>query len=151
MKCIWTNYHVFKEAYYLISDSDSTFLSKQFQQLLEHNDTIHNTVPVGDHHSLGIIARFAWTLKHILSKQREVTKSLKCFNLLDKFSNICIITEHNGLNNLTPNEASQQKHIDKIVQLNIDKFKVNKIQFDLIVGDKVGILDRKLFKKVSPL
>ena len=71
--------------------------------------------------------------------------------MLDKVSNIYNITEPNGLNNLTPNEASQQKHIDKKVQLNIDKFKVNKIQFDLIVGDKVGILDRKLFKKGSHL
>ena len=67
--------------------------------------------------------------------------------MLDKVSNIYNITEPNRLNNLTPNEASQQKHIDKIVQLNIDKFKVNNIQSDLIVGDKVGILDRKLFKK----
>ena len=68
----------------IISDSDSTFLSKQFQKLLEQNNIIHNTVPLGDHHSLGVIDRFALTLKRILSK-------------------------HSGLNNLTPNEAAQKK------------------------------------------
>ena len=53
----------------IISDSDSTFLSKQFQKLLEQNNIIHNTVPIGDRHVLGVIDRFALTLKRILSKQ----------------------------------------------------------------------------------
>ena len=131
----------------IISDSDSTFLSKQFQKLLEQNNIIHNTVPIGDHHSLGVIDRFALTLKRILSKQREITKSPNWFNSLDKIISVYNNTEHSGLNNLTPNEAAQKKHKDEIVQLNIDKSKANKTQSDLIAGDKVRILDRKLFKK----
>ena len=68
----------------IISDSDSTFLSKQFQQLLEQYDIIHNTVPVGDHNSLGVIDRFALTLKRILFKQREISKSAYWVDSLDK-------------------------------------------------------------------
>jgi len=114
----------------IISDSDSTFLSKQFQKLLEQNNIIHNTVPIGDHHSLGVIDRFALTLKRILSKQREITKSPNWFNSLEKVISVYNNTEHSALNNLTPNEASQKKYKDAIVKLNIDKFKVNKIKSD---------------------
>ena len=45
---------------------------------------MHNTVPIGDHNSLGVIARFALTLKRILSKQREITKSPSWVASLDK-------------------------------------------------------------------
>ena len=133
----------------IISDSDSTFLSKQFQKLLEQNNIIHNTVPIGDQHSLGVVDRFALTLKRILSKQREIMKSPNWVNSLDKIISIHNNTAHNALHNLTPNEAAQKKHKDEIVKLNIDKSKANKIQSDLIAGDKVRILDRKLFKKGS--
>ena len=47
----------------IISNSDSTFLSKKIEQFFDNNNIIHNVVPIGDHHSLGIIDRFALTLK----------------------------------------------------------------------------------------
>ena len=47
----------------IISDSDSTFLSKKIEEFFDSNNIIHNVVPIDDHHSLGIIDRFALTLK----------------------------------------------------------------------------------------
>ena len=132
----------------IISDSDSTFLSKRFEKLLEDNNIIHN-VPVGDHHTLGVIDRFALTLKRILSKQREITKSA---NWVDALVRVIITynkTDHRALNALTPNEAGQEKYKQEITKLNIDKAQSNKIQSDLIPGDKVRLLDKKLFKKGS--
>ena len=41
-------------------------------------------VPIGDHHTLGVIDRFALTLKRILTKQREITKSANWINTFDK-------------------------------------------------------------------
>ena len=133
----------------IISDSDSTFLSKKFQQLLEQYDIIHNTVPVGDHNSLGVIDRFALTLKRILSKQREITKSANWVDSIDKIISIYKNTEHSALNNLSPNQAGQTKYKQEIQKLNIDKAQSNKIQSDLLEGDRVRILDKKLFKKGS--
>jgi len=133
----------------IISDSDSTFLSKRFEQLLEQNDIIHNVVPIGDHHSLGVIDRFALTLKRILTKQREISKSANWVDSLDKVISIYNKTDHRALDNLTPNQAGQEKHKQEIIQLNFDKCKSNKIESDLQPGDKVRILDKRLFKKGS--
>ena len=47
----------------IISDSDSTFLSKKNEEFFDSNNIIHNVVPIDDHHSFGIIDRFALTLK----------------------------------------------------------------------------------------
>ena len=57
----------------IISDSDSTFLSKKKKEdFFNNNKIIHNVVAIGDHHPLGIIDRFALTSKQILTKQREI-------------------------------------------------------------------------------
>ena len=133
----------------IISDSDSTFLSKRFEKLLEDNNIIHNVVPVGDHHTLGVIDRFALTLKRILSKQREITKSANWVDDLDRVISTYNKTDHRALNDLTPNEAGQEKYKQEITKLNIDKAQSNKIQSDLLPGDKVRLLDKKLFKKGS--
>ena len=106
-------------------------------------------MPVGDHHSLGIIDRFALTLKRILTKQREINKSSNWIDTLDKVIKIYNNTEHRSLNDLSPNEASQKINKMTIVKLNIDKSKSNKIESDLSIGDKVRILDKKIFKKGS--
>ena len=47
----------------ITSDSDSTFLSNESDKIFHKYDIIHKTVPVGDHAALGIIDRFARTLK----------------------------------------------------------------------------------------
>ena len=133
----------------IISDSDSTFLSRKIEEFFDNNNIIHNVVPVGDHHSLGIIDRFALTLKRILTKQREINKSSNWIDTIDKVIRIYNNTEHRSLNDLSPNEASQKINKKTIVKLNIDKSKSNKIESDLSIGDKVRILDKRLFKKGS--
>ena len=58
----------------IISDLDSEFLSRHyqgeyqdFQQVMDINDAIHDTVKNGDHSALGIIDRFARTLKKVFA------------------------------------------------------------------------------------
>jgi hypothetical protein len=55
-----------------VSDSDSAFLGgkdssdeRNFQQVLDDNDNIHDTVPIGDHNALAIVDRWARTLEFI--------------------------------------------------------------------------------------
>ena len=50
----------------IISDSDSVFTSRDFQKLMDDYNIIHETVPINDHESLGIVDRFARTLKQRL-------------------------------------------------------------------------------------
>ena len=56
----------------IVSDSDSAFLGgkdqgegRDFQKVLDDNDCIHDTVPIGDHNALAIVDRWARTLKRI--------------------------------------------------------------------------------------
>ncbi len=59
----------------IVSDSDSAFLGganqgdeRDFQQVMDKNDAIHETVKIGDHSALGVIDRFASTIKTILTR-----------------------------------------------------------------------------------
>ena len=68
---------LFKEAgipLVITSDNDATLLSNECQEILNKHNIIHDVVPKNDHPSLGIIDRFARTLKTILHK-RFVKKS----------------------------------------------------------------------------
>ncbi len=59
----------------MVSDSDSAFLGgkdstdkRNFQKVLDDNYCMHDTVPIWDHKALGIIDRWARTLKFVLTK-----------------------------------------------------------------------------------
>ena len=52
----------------IMSDSDSTFTSNNFKALMKKQNINHETVPIGDHAGLGIVDRFARTLKKRLTK-----------------------------------------------------------------------------------
>ena len=82
-------------------------------------------------------------------KQREITKPANWVDSIDKIISIYNNTEHSALNNLSPNQAGQTKYKQEIQTLNTDKAQCNKIQSDLFEGDRVRILDKKLFKKGS--
>ena len=52
----------------IMSDNDKAFLSKTFTQITDENEIILQTNIKDDHKALGIIDRFARTLKTIISK-----------------------------------------------------------------------------------
>ena len=133
----------------IVSDSDSTFTAKKFQAFLTKHEINHNIVPVGDHHSLGIIDRFALTLKRILTKHREIKKSFNWVDILTDVLRGYLYTEHTALKGLTPMEALKPENFDRIYQLNYDKSKKVKIVNDLEAGDKVRISEKNIFKKGS--
>ena len=111
----------------IISDSDSTFTSPHFEELLNKNNIIHNIVPVGDHHTLGVIDRFALTLKRILTKQREITKSANWINTFDRVISIYNKSGHRSLNGLSPHQAAEDKYKQQIINLNIKKSQSNNL------------------------
>ena len=59
----------------LMSDNDSTFVNTSFQVILEKNKIIHQPNILDDHHALGLIDRFARTIKTILTRLFLQTKN----------------------------------------------------------------------------
>ena len=102
---------------------------------------------MGDHHALGIIDNFSKRLNFIFSKKFKKHKNTRWINKLDGVIKIYNNTAHSSLGGLTPNEATKEEHIAKLVEINRVKRKYNKIVLDLEAGDKVRKLITTVFTK----
>ena len=134
--------------YFITSDSDSTFLSNESDKIFHKYDIIHKTVPVGDHASLGIIDRFARTLKTILHKRFVKYNSTNWVDSLSKIIEQYNNSPHNSINDIKPNDAENPENISKIIDLNVEKRK-EKTTFknEINEGDKVRIVLSGFHKK----
>ena len=126
--------------YIITSDSDSTFNSHEMQKLFHENHIYHRTVPVGDHSSLGVIDRFARTLKTILHKRFVKENSLNwvdpLFKIVENYNN----SPHSGIDDIKPNEATKPENIARIIDINLDKSKERSTFInEFKEGDKVRI------------
>ena len=140
---------VFKTIYpqKIISDSDSVFTSKEFQKVLTEYDVIHDTVPINDHASLGIIDRFARTLKQRITDLFLGSGINNWINDFDDIMNDYNDSKNRGILNLKPVEASLPENIPALVHLNYLKSLKNKMESDLNEGDKVRVFIKKDFDK----
>jgi len=125
----------------IMSDSDSTFTSHEFQKLMDNNDILHNMVPIGDHHSLGIVDRFARTLKAKLTKIFIAKNSTNWVDHIDKVVEKYNNTSHSGIGEIKPNEASDPYNMHLIASINHQKSFKNDRVSDLNIGDKVRIVE----------
>ena len=132
----------------IMSDNDKAFLSKEFEQVLKTNDDIIlDTNVKDDHKALGIIDRFARTLKTIISNYFLYNNTKVWINDINKIIDIYNNTPHRGIEYLTPTEASQDKYHEQILNLNLLKNKKNGSASDLSINDKVRIRIGNIFKK----
>ena len=102
---------------------------------------------VGDHNALGIVDRFARTLKTIITHYFVHNKTK---NWIDKIDNIIETyndTYHRGLNYKSPNEAGTDKYYNEILYWNILKSQENKTVSDLKIDDKVRVKISGMFTK----
>ena len=135
---------LFKQAdttpYIITSDSDTTFKSKEIQKLFSQNKIVHNTVPIGDHHSLGIIDRFARTLKTVLHKRFIKYNSLNWVDSLPKIVENYNNSPHSSIDDIKPNEASEPENIARIIDINLKKQEAKSTyKNEFQEGDKVRI------------
>ena len=128
----------------IMSDNDSSFKGGLFQALLKKHEISHDMNIVGDHNALGIVDRFARTIKTVLTKLFIRTKKTNWIDTLDKIVDRYNEMPHTGILDIKPNDAENQ--IKPLVELNIEKGK-NKITSDLEEGDKVRINIRSTFDK----
>jgi hypothetical protein len=105
----------------ITSDNDATLLSKVNQDLLEKHDIIHDVVPKGDHASLGIIDRFARTIKTILHKRFIKNGTTNWVDALPKIIDQYNNSPHSGLLDIKPDDAENPENIYNIIDYNLDK------------------------------
>jgi hypothetical protein len=132
----------------ITSDNDKTFLSEKIQKLFMDNNIHHDAIIAGDDHNiLGIIDRFALTLKNIFSKifiRNNRPNWIDHYSLVVKQYNN---TKHSALDGLTPNMATLPLYHEAISMLNHAKRTNKKIISDFLPGTKVRKRIKKTFRK----
>jgi hypothetical protein len=147
MKSILERYKLHPKT--ITSDSDSSFLGSKFQKLLKENNIIHNTVIINDHRTLGIIDRFARTIKTIFSKLFIRNHNTKWYDNLYKITSQYNNTPNKGIDDIAPNKAEEINNKIHIQNINIDKIKNNNVKHDINIGDLVRKLIKETFSKKS--
>ena len=143
----------------IVSDSDSAFLGgkdqgdeRDFQQVMDKNDAIHETVKIGDHSALAIVDRWARTLKTILTRYFLESGNTNWTSELDTIVNNYNDTPHESLDDHTPNDVLYKQAAQiEVLHINMDKNKKNiqlhKKGSDLTSGDHVRVSEANFFKK----
>lgn len=132
----------------ITSDTDSTFMSKQIQDLLEKNNIFHDVVIASnDHRVLGIIDRYALNVKTTLTKLFLRNNNTIWIDNIEKVINNYNNTPHSSLEDLTPNEATHPIYQADIAIINKNKSTNTKIKSDFVNGDNVRIRLNKTFRK----
>ena len=130
-----------------MSDNDSTFINKSFQEILEKNKIIHQPNIIDDHHALGLIDRFARTLKMILTRLFLQTKSTNWIDYIEQIIKNYNNNGHSAIDYISPNEAFLEKNFEKIYNINYEKSLFNIAISDIDVNDKVRIKIKGQFRK----
>jgi hypothetical protein len=121
----------------IISDNDAAFQKLIFQKLLELKEIAINYNALHDHHVLGIIDNFARRLKTILTTTFLKEGNTQWLDRLQRILDIYNQSQHSGINDIAPDDASKPKNKEEILKLNMDKQLHNKTVSDLEIGDKV--------------
>ena len=131
----------------LMSDNDSAFVNESFQVILRKNKIIHQPNIIDDHHALGLIDRFARTIKTIFTRlflQDDLYNWIDNIDeIVDNYNN----SGHTSIDNITPNDAFEKKNFKKIYDINYEKSKFNLSVSDIEVNDKVRIKLKGIFRK----
>jgi len=126
--------------YKITTDNAATFLSHEVQKLLKKHDIYHDVVPVNDHRSLGIIDRFARTLKTILHKSFIKNKNTVWSDILEKVIKNYNNTPNSGVLDLKPIDCTKGENIHMLLEYNLLKRKVETtLKNEFEIGNYVRI------------
>lgn len=136
--------------YQIDSDSESSFMSRQFKLKLKTNDITQNLVPIGDKHRVGIVERFNGTVRQYLNRYKLAYKTTNWLKAIPDFIVNYNTSIHSTLDGQTPTEAltgpgATNHMINQTLDAGDKKY--NRISF--AIGDKVrlriihGIFEKK--------
>jgi hypothetical protein len=115
--------------------------------ILEKNKIIHQPNIIDDHHALGLIDRFARTIKTIFTRLFVQTKSTNWIDHIDEIVANYNNNGHTAIDNIKPNDAFLKKNLKKIYNINYEKSLFNISVSDIDVNDKVRIKLKGKFRK----
>jgi len=135
----------------IMSDSDSSFLGAKFQELLREHNIQLDPVVINDHRALGIIDRFARTLKTRITKLFLAHGDSNWVDYLAPIIFNYNNTPNRGILNFTPQQVlTNQEAQEDILQLNVEKATRNATlneDKDIKPGDKVRLFIENPMKK----
>jgi len=135
----------------LMSDSDSSFLGGKFQQLLTERNIQLDPVVVNDHRALGIIDRFARTLKTRITKLFLANGNSNWVDYLADIIYSYNNTPNRGILNYSPHQALTDPDAQEaILQLNIEKANKNESlnsKKDIKPGDHIRLFIENPMRK----
>ena len=114
-----------------MSDNDSSFKGEQFQSLLRKYNIAHDMNIVGDHHALGIVDRFARTIKTVFTKIFLRNKKNNRVDYLDKVVDQYNSSPHSGIYDIKPDDADVDENVTLLAELNAKKQAKNSTVSDL--------------------
>ena len=137
----------------IMSDSESSFLSEQFQDFFSEHNIKHDVIVLNNHRALSVLDRFCRTLRSRLTKLFLGTGSTSWVNdistIIYQYNN----TKHRGILNYTPQEVlSDPKAQEQILELNHEKASKNqqlRTKSTIKAGDKVRLFIENKFSKGS--
>jgi transposase InsO family protein len=112
----------------LVTDSGSEFLNKPLQNLLRELKIQHRTVEVGYHFALGIIDRLSRTMKEMIFQNFTERGSVVWNDRLQQYIDAYNSNPHRSIGNLGPEEAAGGNHDVALLQLNVEKTEVPRVQ-----------------------
>ena len=135
----------------IMSDSESSFMSKPFQKFLEERSIIHDPVVLNNHRALSVVDRFCRTLRSRLIKLFLGNGNTGWIDHLSTIIQQYNNTSNRGILNFTPQQVLSNPKIQEIIlELNNEKSSKNqqlKSKSLFKSGDHVRIYNDDNFKK----
>ena len=138
-------FELFCENYFvpvvLNSDNDSSFMGKEFQNVIKKYDILMIENDVGNHRQLGVIDRFIQILKNDIYKHFKYQNTTNWIDILPKILKSYNETPKNSLNGIKPENAHLKENVKIINGINFQKMmeerKTSQPEIKFKVGDKV--------------
>jgi len=105
----------------LITDNGSEFTNREFQKYLSDSNVFHETNDPQYHPTLGLIDRLCRTIKEKIFKYFTDKNETNWVDHLQNIINAYNMSPHEALEDLTPQEASEEKYRTFIQDLNKEK------------------------------
>jgi hypothetical protein len=131
----------------LIRHDDGNEWKGVFKQFLADKNVEDVAVNSRNHHTLGVIDRFARTLKENIEKSMTGYNTVNWINKLQELVNLYNNTPHRGIDEIKPNQATTPKNQEIISEINhqkaIKNAEINKGTVQFKVGDLVRVKSKK--------
>jgi len=127
----------------LITDNGSEFTNREFQKFLSNSNVFHETNEPQYHPTLGMIDRLCRTIKEKIFKYFTDKNETNWVDHLQNIINAYNLSPHEALEDLTPQEAAEEKYKSFIQDLNKKKNVISNHYF------KEGQIVRKKLAKPS--